>query len=100
MKVEPRAMCETLRVAGNWFGLYTVVKELIPEIAEKEHVESMIQSIRGLDQIGITPYDCRPCNFRGSRLVNLGTIEIDPSECSRDRVLSRNIEEVGGSYRE
>lgn len=98
MKVESRDMNKALQDDGHMPGSHAVVKELIPEIAEKEHVEGTIQSIRGLEEIGILPYDCRPCSFRGSRLVDLGANDIDPQEGGRIANLLRTIEEVRESY--
>ena len=99
MNVDPRGMGKQLGIDSNLLGSYAIVKEFIPEAARAEHVEAMIQSIRGLDEIGITPYDCRPCNFRGSRLVDLGSAKIVPRELGqveegREQKLTENINTV------
>ena len=99
MDFEPRKMGKQLQTDSYLVSSYAVVKEFIPEAAKEEHVEGMIQAIRGLDEIGITPYDCLFCNFQGSRLVDLGSANIVPEELSlveerREQKLTKNIDTV------
>lgn len=80
-------------------GAYATVKEYIPIPTREEHVEDIIRGIQGLHSIGITVNDCRPCNYRGSKLVDMGHVIVDRTRersyglSAEDRLI-KNIEDV------
>ncbi len=79
-------------------GGYAIVKEYIPIMPKKEHVEAILEGIQGLHDIGVTVNDCRPCNYRGSKLVDLGhayvDLEMDYYRKTAQDYLESNMEDV------
>ncbi|CAL8581156.1 hypothetical protein XPA_006859 [Xanthoria parietina] len=79
-------------------GGYAIVKEYIPVTPKEEHVKAIIEGIQGLHDIGITVNDCRPCNYRGSKLVDLGHAFVDfEGDCYRrtaEDYLDSNMKDV------
>ncbi|CAO1598321.1 hypothetical protein XANCAGTX0491_002090 [Xanthoria calcicola] len=88
---EPHTMSASL-------GGYAIVKEYIPVMSNKEHMEAILEGIQGLHDIGVTVHDCRPCNYRGSRLVDLGhsyvDLEMDNKAWTAQDYLEVNMDHV------